>query len=271
MDIKTCSECQINKKINDFKTPKGKICKECQRIKKNKRAKQYRIKNKDKIKIKEDIRNKCPKRKEQKRISNKKLYEKNKSKIIKKVIEYEKHRKKTDTIFKLVKNLKKRTRESLLTKIYKKEKLINCDRNFLQKWLIYNLNIDNLKYEDYGYNGWHLDHCIPLNYYVNKNYINQKSNFNDINNIKCCHWTNIIPLESQKNIKKSDNLTIQDLIKQELRVKIFLKNEKKITTFNQNVGVFATTSFKKLIEGTRVMTGSNGNNAKNWVIRSVTS
>jgi helix-turn-helix protein len=72
-------------------------------------------------------------------------------------------------------------------------------------------------------------------------------------------------------IENKEKIKIQDIIKQELRLKTFLKNERNITTFQKNVGVFATTPFKKLIGGTRVMTGSNGNNAKNWVIRSVTS
>jgi hypothetical protein len=93
-----------------------------------------------------------------------------------------------------------------------KNKLIDCSKDLLKKWFEYNLELDNIKFEDYGI--WHIDHVIPCSAF----------DLTEESNIKTCfHWTNIRPLDKYKNLKKSDSILLSDIIQHEIRLKKFVK------------------------------------------------
>lgn len=92
---------------------------------------------------------------------NKKYYEDNKSTIIKKVVEYERNKLKTDFIFKLIKNIRTSFKEWLNG--FKKDKrtfeYVNCTKDELVSHLE-SLFLEGMTWENYG--EWHIDHIKPL-------------------------------------------------------------------------------------------------------------
>ena len=181
---KKCTSCKITKKIDEFYVEKTKNsfflkCKIC----KIEEARQYRKENRAKINI-----------------------------YMRKYATTE-----AGTNRRMQTNLRKRLGEALKsadtgnTKL--KNKLIGCSKEFLKKWFDYNLNLDNLKFEDYG-PVWHIDHVIPCHAFDLD--IEEQKNI-------CFHWTNIRPLEKYKNLNKSNTILWPDIFVQEIRLRQFIK------------------------------------------------
>ena len=70
-----------------------------------------------------------------------------------------------------------------------------------------------MTYEDYG-NIWHIDHVILCSAF-------DLEDDNEIN--QCFHWTNIRPLEKNKNMKKSNTIHWPYIFVQEIRLRKFIK------------------------------------------------
>ena len=94
-----------------------------------------------------------------------------------------------------------------------KNKLLDCTKEFLKKWFLYNLDLDNMTFEDYK--NWHIDHVIPCSVFdlTKQEQVEQ-----------CFHWTNIRPLDKTKNLVKSNKILWPDIFVQEIRLKKFIKN-----------------------------------------------
>ena len=180
---KKCRLCLETKSVNMFYVRKTQnryteICKDC----KKKEAKKYREDNKEKIAI------------------YKKEYNKND----------------TDINRKIGIRLRKRVLtciNSIESKTKLKNKLLDCSKEFLKKWFLYNLDLDNMSFENY--NDWHIDHVIPCSVF-------DLTKQEDIE--KCFHWTNIRPLDKRKNLAKSNKILWPDIFVQEIRLKKFIKN-----------------------------------------------
>jgi hypothetical protein len=147
-------------------------------------------------------------------------YEKNKEKIIKQTSNYTVSRMKEDPAFKFVRKQRNRiyhafTKQSLL-KTQKTLDLLGCTPKELTDWLNFQL-FDSIEMtlENYG-EVWHIDHVKPCSSFD----LSQPSEVE-----KCFHWTNLRPCLASENVKKSKNYSIQDLLFQELRVKIWLKSK----------------------------------------------
>jgi hypothetical protein len=52
-----------------------------------------------------------------------------------------------------------------------------------------------MSWDNYGYDGWHIDHIIPLSSFD----LTDKEQF-----LKACHYTNLQPLWAWQNHEKSD-------------------------------------------------------------------
>lgn len=181
---KKCTHCNLIKTIDMFYIRKTKnnyteMCKEC----KKKESSEYRKQNREKINI-----------------------------YLKKYL-------KTDSgvLQRIGISLRNRLSSAIKTidtgKTKLKNDLIGCSKEFLKKWFIFNLDIDNMTYENYG-DIWHIDHVIPCSKF-------DLTNEEDIK--KCFHWTNIRPLDKIKNMQKSNNIKRSDIFIQEIRLIKFLK------------------------------------------------
>lgn len=101
---------------------------------------------------------------------------------------------------------------------HKTNKLISCDINFLKKWFLF---LDpKLDFEEYGFDGWHMDHIIPCALFNLQNEDELKH---------CFHWSNIQPLNGKLNMSKQDKITKKEIEIYETKLIDFCKKN-KITT-----------------------------------------
>jgi len=231
---KICTKCKQEKELADFYKDNNYSdgmsawCKKC----KTEYAKQYRLKNKDKIQryrdihledmkqyrelYREEIKEGHVKRKEKRkqyrlenkdkiRISIKKYKTKNKHKLNKSVNNYRKQRRKTDVNFKILCNLRNRLYFTIKhnTKSASTKELLGCTVKFLKRYLEARFT-EGMTWSNYGtgYNGkglkeWHIDHIRPCASFDLSKESEQR---------KCFHYSNSQPLWAKDNWNKSDSI-----------------------------------------------------------------
>jgi hypothetical protein len=184
--MKKCKKCGIDKNLCDFRYRQDRKiyysqCKECEKLyKKNRHLKNI----------------------EENKNSRKDYYERNKEKIISKVIQYQKENNtwmkkyKSDPIFRMNHNVRGRIREFLNSKkISKKNKtsiIVGCNQQELKEFLEQKFYSD-MSWDNYG--KWHIDHIIPLSSAQNEDEI-----------LKLCHFSNLQPLWAEDNWKKNSKI-----------------------------------------------------------------
>jgi hypothetical protein len=137
------------------------------------REKTYRLNNPNKVKLR-----------------RKTYYENNKEKQFK----YVRERSKTDPIFKLGNNMRRRINIFFtLNNITKKNKtfdIIGCSPEFLKGYLEQKFT-EGMSWENHGLYGWHIDHMIPLSSAKTEEEV-----------YRLCYYTNLQPLWSKDNLSK---------------------------------------------------------------------
>ena len=160
------------------------------KVKKAEEHKKWREDNKEQIKIKQKVY--CKNNKEKIAKRRKKYYKNNKEKIIEKGRIYQRRRSKTDTLYKLTRNLRRRTSLAFKHKTWYKgvstEQLLGVSFEIAKKHLEKQFT-KGMSWDNYG--EWHIDHIIPL-----------ASAPNEIELRKLCHYTNLQPLWAFDNISK---------------------------------------------------------------------
>lgn len=165
-DKKTCKKCKIRKSLSCFRID-GAKCIECsggtyyQRNKdkiKN-QIKQYQMANRDKIN-------------QSKRLSNR---EPNK---------------------RIRAAMRTRFKDVLEQKTEKTVELIGCSVPFLKSYLESKFK-EGMNWENYGANGWHIDHIIPVSFFDLKNKEER---------MKCFNYKNLQPLWAKENEEKGDKM-----------------------------------------------------------------
>lgn len=193
-----CSKCCELKHVEEFNKDKSskhgisRVCKICNN-EKNKLwrennpnyNKTYRLNNKDKFNEKSN-----------------RYYHKNREEILSKrewgekektyYNEYRKNRKLNDPKYKLIENLRRRTKEYLKDRKNKTIDLIGCSPTELKEHLEKQFK-EGMSWDNYGFYGWHIDHIIPLS-----------SADSNEELYKLCHYTNLQPLWAKDNLTKSD-------------------------------------------------------------------
>jgi hypothetical protein len=225
MEKKICKKCNEEKNLCEFRQYKKKksnnsynvcyrgACKKCE----NDSSKKYYqnnieiIRSKSKIFYEKNKQSELNRRKEhytknrERELQNMKKYrEKNKQYFVdynkKYQKNYENNRLKTDIMYKLSKNIRRRLVLFLNTKNLSKNNktfdIIGCTPQFLKEYLESKFQ-DGMTWENYGYYGWHLDHIIPLS---------TAKNVEEL--YLLCNYTNLQPLWGIDNIKKSNKLII---------------------------------------------------------------
>jgi hypothetical protein len=198
MEIKKCSKCKEDKILFEFIKDKSKkdglsnICKECKKIENHR----YRLS--DSKKYKQQQKKYRNSNKEKESIRNKKWLDENKQKRTEYCINYEKNRKKIDPTFKVLRNVRVRLNLFLKTKnLIKPEQtmsLVGCRLEALIEHLESKF-LYGMSWENYGKDGWHIDHKIPLS-----------SAKTDREIYELCHHTNLQPLWAKDNLKKSNKI-----------------------------------------------------------------
>ena len=171
----------------------------------------YYQKNKDKIiaRTKKWAENNKDKVKEYKKLyklrhrekilkDNREYFKKNKDKKLKYQNNYRNKRYKTDIGFKL-KALLRRRLNNALNKNYKSGSAIKdlgCSIPELKEHLEKQFK-NGMNWENWGYDGWHIDHIKPLSSFD----LSDRKQFLEAN-----HYTNLQPLWREDNLKKSDKI-----------------------------------------------------------------
>ncbi len=216
--MKKCHMCLLEKEDNEFNKRRCNQCKLCekkwkkewhQRNKKrlNKKAKIYNKKNSEKIKANRKIyyiKNKehidtqnILNREKNREYFNKKsreYYHKNKKHIHKKQKLYLSSNKEA----KIRHNLRVRINHVLQGKIKSGGtiELLGCTAEFLAMHIEQQFK-DGMSWENYGRNGWHIDHIIPCSSFDLTDPEQQR---------KCFHYSNLQPLWAEDNLRKSDKI-----------------------------------------------------------------
>ncbi len=221
---KQCTRCKISKELELFnvnlrgKLGRCSICKECRK----EDTKKYREINRSSNKIYKNkyyqdnkldiLKKKREKRywkkyydnnKEKIKLSNKKYREKNKSIIIEKSNCYRRNRRKNDSLYKLLTNIRGQIgtyfRNNKYVKYNKSQEILGCSIVVLKSYLESKFD-PWMTWENYGiYNGelnygWDIDHIVPLSSAVSPEEL-----------IGLFHYTNLQPLCSKinRNIKRN--------------------------------------------------------------------
>jgi len=195
MEKKVCRKCKENKEVCEFNKDRNKkdgistLCRECTKISNE----NYR--NNNIIKYKEIQKKYRDSNKEKESIRRVLWYNDNRDKRLLYAIEYEKSRKKTDPIYKLIRITRSRINNFLknnkITKQNKTFDIVGCSPEFLKEHIEKQF-IEGMSWELLGQR-IHIDHIIPL------------SSANTEEEIyKLCHYSNLQPLWAEDNLKKSN-------------------------------------------------------------------
>lgn len=204
-NTKICNVCKIDKSLDNFHKRKDSKdglrneCKECTRV----RINNYRKVNKEKV-------NKWNKGTYYRNINShkntKKVYRDNNKEKMRELrriwlennkeysTKYTKERCKNDILFRLKHNIRSRIRSFLKSKkIIKNNKtftIVGCEPFELKTHLEKQFK-DGMSWDNYGLNGWQIDHIVPL--------ISGKTE-DEI--YRLCHFTNLQPLWWYENLEK---------------------------------------------------------------------
>lgn len=213
METKICSKCKEEKEIINFgldkrsKSGYRSTCNDCRKIESKEYREKYPKKRKDTItkyyqnnKDKELLRFKIYREtnSEKRKETCRKYVENNRDKHN----EYSKKWKKNERIknpkYKLISNLRERTKEFLNYKIYNKNStivsVIGCSPQYLKEHIEKQFK-DGMSWDNYGYYGWHIDHIIPLSSANTEEEVYQ-----------LCHYTNLQPLWAKENLSKGNKI-----------------------------------------------------------------
>jgi hypothetical protein len=194
MEKKICSKCKLEKDVCEFYNNKTKLdgkryeCKVCS----NKSSILYNQKNKEKVSgIKQKY---VDNNKEKVKKSKKEWFDKNP--------EYQKewclNNYQTDIIYKIKSIIRARLgifiKSRNITKNNKTFYIVGCTPEFLKEHIEKQFT-EGMSWENHSLYGWHIDHIVPLSSAKTEEEI-----------YKLSHYTNLQPLWSEDNLKKSDKI-----------------------------------------------------------------
>lgn len=201
---KICKDCGIEKSFLDFPKHPGlvsgvrKVCKECERPKHNFRLARRKEKNpeefarkaaeqtrKQRAKFPDRIKAQLKKATDKRRDSGKRSEEHHTMMA-------------TNLNFRLTKILRGRLRIAIKgeSKAASSLELLGCSVEHLKAWLEFWMK-PGMTWENYGYNGWHIDHKKPCASFDLTKPDEQR---------KCFHYTNLEPLWAKDNMQKGDKV-----------------------------------------------------------------
>lgn len=213
METKICGRCCNELDVCFFgkdkrnKSGYRSTCNDCRKVE----SKEYRLRNPEKRK--ETLKKYYENNKEKELLRFKKYRNENPEKRKEtcknyvqnnkdKYNEYSRNWKKTERlknpIYKLISNLRERTKDYLCYKTYDSNShitnVIGCSPDLLKEH-IENQFTEGMSWDNYGFYGWHIDHIIPLSSAKTEDEI-----------YKLCHYVNLQPLWAEDNLKKGNKI-----------------------------------------------------------------
>jgi hypothetical protein len=201
--MKTCIKCKVEKELKDFSKNKAskdgchKYCKECDK----KRAKIYRKNNRARIQ-KQRLEYRQENREKLSKLSQE-YYQQNKEARREYKLHYERDRRANHPTYRLKKNLARRISSALdgTTKSASTIKLLGCTPDQFRKHLESKFT-EGMAWNQRGL--WVIDHVLPCAAFDLTKKKHQRY---------CFHWSNLQPLWSLDNLKKSDKHDPEELEK----------------------------------------------------------
>jgi hypothetical protein len=195
--MKKCTKCNVEKEFTEF--GKGKAykdglrshCKSCRKEVNKKWREQNKEYNKEWYK----------KNKESRKEYKREWRRQNRERVNEHSKKYQRERLKTDPLFKMKRNLRKRTWEAFNNKGYSKnsktQEMLGVDWEVCKAHIERQFN-KGMNWDNYG--EWQIDHIIPL------------ASANTEQEIeKLCHYSNLQPLWAEDNLSKSDSIDNQQI------------------------------------------------------------
>ena len=196
---KVCSKCKIEKDVGEFGKCITRLdgleysCKDC----KSKRAEVYRKENKDIIAIKREG------KKEKHKKYCLEYYKLHRQSIIIQNVTYKRNRRRIDSSYNMLSNLRRRMQLAVQGKYKKVEstmKLVGCSLDYLKNHLQQTaINNGYIKFDINKYNAkeFHVDHIIPVAAFNMSCGYHQRL---------CFNWKNLQILRAEENLSKSDSI-----------------------------------------------------------------
>lgn len=189
---KTCTNCKDNKLLTDFykrsMVPDGRCseCKECSKRRNKNVHRNYYSKNKEKLLVDHREYGKIYRQSE---AYKKKKRDRNKERL------------RTDVIFKLSHNLRRRMRSAIKRnqKIGSAVSDLGCTIQFFKNYIESKFQND-MSWDNYG--RWHLDHIQPLASFD----LSNRDQF-----LKAANYTNYQPLWAEDNLRKSSTYSTSSI------------------------------------------------------------
>lgn len=180
------------------KSTKPEISKEQKAADAKEYRRQYRLKNAERLN--ENRKQEYEENKEWYAQYNRDYREKNKESLREDKAEYVRDKRKTDSTFRLIENMRSRVSSALRCQDTIKNQttvdLLSCTPEFLKNYLESKFT-EGMTWDNYGKKGWHVDHILPCASFDLTKEEDQK---------KCFHYTNLQPLWWLDNIKKSNKI-----------------------------------------------------------------
>ena len=203
--MKKCCTCKEIKNKEDFtkgrlnKDGLSKACRDCCKKryfrtvdKYSKNRKQWREKNKEKLKIQHKKYGIAHKK--EKAIYDASYRRKNKDKLNKQKRDWSTMMKQKFPSFRILLNLRRRINHAIKDNVKSDhtKNLLGCDLDFFLKYLESKF-LPGMTWENYGFYGWHIDHIRPCSSF-NLSKIEEQE--------KCFHYSNLQPLWAKDNLEK---------------------------------------------------------------------
>jgi len=197
IQTKICRKCGIEKSFDEFHFRKdnNKYRNEC-KLCHNEKWKMYKIENREKVNKGKKLYQES--HKEEIKLKNKKYAQENKNSIREYKRKWARNKSQMDPVYKLNSSMRRNINHSLEGKKNGRhwEELVNYTYQDLKQHLEKQFS-DGMSWENYGRNGWEIDHRIPLSIF-------------NINGVKSKGFKKAWSLENLQPLWKSDNASKRD-------------------------------------------------------------
>ena len=205
--IINCKSCEKNMEVPN---KRFKLCSDCKHQNQLKRCKEYKINNKQYVS--EYNNNWKYEHKDVISEYNKEYNIKNRKNIQERQTNQHRERRKIDMKYKMSIVITNRLKKFYNGKPNIKD-LIGISISRFVEWIEYNFKSD-MNWENHG-TVWHLDHVIPCEWFDLTTEKDRKV---------CFHWSNVRPLDKNKNMIRKATCTQKELINHEILAIFFEKN-----------------------------------------------